>query len=146
MAVIAVSLAYFNFWADGQEGKLEEDFELVSYGRLDVHEWPGKIWFGPIQTDKERVTRLQINHDPHWVHTEYLTYYNKLEYLETISYFGDSDKISRRVMDAFRTFPRLKTIRIMSCRRLEGQDPHYDGSEYYGPSELASEGYRVIVE
>ena len=146
MALAAVVFARFSYWSSDQKRKLDDDYDIVFNGRLDIHEWPGKICYGPFETNSERITRLQINIDPHWIETQYITHYNQLTYLETISYFGDSDKISERVLRAFKTFPKLKTIRIMSCRKFGGEDLHYDGNKYYGVKELAKEGFSVMIE
>ncbi|MGY8750350.1 MAG: hypothetical protein ACKVHR_20100, partial [Pirellulales bacterium] len=105
MALVAVVFARFGYWSNEQKRKLDNDSDIVFSGQLDVHEWPGKIHFGPFKTNSERITRLQINIDPHWIETQHITYYNQLTFLETISYFGDSDKISDRVLNAFKTFP-----------------------------------------
>ena len=110
MGVACVVFAAFDKWKDMQDDALMADYDVVESGRIDLHEWQTRINLGPISTSSERITKLQFNTNLHYLPTEEITYYNQLEYVDTIVVMDNSPLFSSRVLHALGTYPRLKTV------------------------------------
>ena len=139
-ALTGVALTFVKLWVSAHDDAFEREYDLFYQETYEVAEiskciLPNWIPYAPM-----RITALDfVATDIHYRPTEQILHYNQFRYVDTIR-IGHHTRISDRVLQALKTYPRLKTVLVDVNSRADVNDIR-GGTKYHDIPE-----HQVITE